>query len=91
MTDWVDMPESKKPKKARKRSDLRQIGLLGAIPMLLASGPLIGFFIGRWLDDKLGTDPILLLIFLALGFAAAVRETIKIIKEADRDNKDKEI
>jgi F0F1-type ATP synthase assembly protein I len=88
---WVRMPGSRKPEKAKKRRYIRQIGLLGAIPMLLAAGPLIGFFIGRWLDNKFGTDPILLIIFLTLGFVAAVREIIKIIKEAERDNEDNEI
>ena len=85
------MPESKKPKKAKKRSELRQIGLLGTIPMLMATGPLIGFFIGRWLDEKFGTEPYLLLVLLAMGFGAAVRETIKIIKQANRENEDTEI
>lgn len=85
------MPESKKPKKAKKRSELRQLGLLGTIPMLLAAGPLIGFFIGRWLDSKLGTEPFLMILFLVMGFGAAVKETIKIIKEANRDSEDEEI
>jgi len=85
------LPESRKPKKGKKRSELRQLGLLGTIPMLLASGPLIGFFGGRWLDSKLGTEPFLMIVLLALGFAASIKETIKIIKEANRDNKDEEL
>ena len=82
------MPESRNPKKAKKRSELRQIGLLGTIPMMLAAGPLIGFFIGRWLDSKLGTEPYLFIVMLALGFAASVKETVKIIKEANREPED---
>ena len=65
--------------------NLRSIGLLGAIPMMIGLGPLIGYLIGEWLDDKLGTDPYLMILFIALGFGAAVKETIKIIKEANRD------
>ena len=64
--------------------DLRSIGLLGAIPMMIGLGPLIGYLIGEWLDDLLGTAPYLMILFIALGFGAAVKETIKIIKEASR-------
>ena len=86
------MPFGKKPNdKAEKRSELRQVGLLGTIPMLMAAGPLIGYFGGSWLDGKLGTSPYLMIIFLGMGFAASVKETIKIIKQANRDNKDEEL
>lgn len=85
------MPAPNEPKKAKKRSELRQIGLLGAIPMLLATGPLIGFFGGRWLDDKLGTAPFLMIILMIMGFGASVKETVKIIKQANQDNKDNEL
>ncbi len=65
--------------------DLRKIGLLGAIPMMIGLGPLIGYLIGDWIDYKLGTGPYLMILFIALGFGAAVKETIKIIKQANRD------
>jgi F0F1-type ATP synthase assembly protein I len=85
------MPANKKPDKLWKGKNLRQLGLLGSIPMLLAAGPLIGFFIGRWLDSQFGTKPFLMLVLLIMGFTAAVMETIRILKEANRDNKDSEL
>ena len=86
------MPEDKRPnKKAWKGKDLRQIGLLGTIPMLMAAGPLIGFFGGKWLDSKLGTEPYLMIILLFMGFAASVKETVKILKQANQDNEDEEL
>lgn len=72
----------KSPKDGRR--NLRAIGLLGVIPMLIGVGPMIGYFIGDWLDNKFGTGPYLMILFIAIGFGAAVKETIKIIKEADR-------
>lgn len=72
----------KSPKDGRR--NLRAIGLLGVIPMLIGVGPMIGYFIGDWLDGKFGTGPYLMILFIAIGFGAAVKETIKIIKEADR-------
>ncbi len=79
------MPESRKPKKGSKRSNYRQLGLLGTIPILIAVGPVVGFFIGRWLDEKLGTEPYLLVLFLIFGFIASGREIYGIIKRADED------
>ena len=79
------MPESRRPKKGSKRSGYRQLGLLGTIPILIAVGPVVGFFIGRWLDEKLGTEPFLLVLFLIFGFVAAGREIYGIIKRAEED------
>lgn len=82
------MPESKKPGKAKKGIELRQLGLLGTIPILLAVGPVIGFFIGRWLDGIMGTEPYLLIIFLIIGFIAAGKEVYRIIKRAEKGIED---
>ena len=60
----------------------KQLGLLSVIPALLAVAPLVGFFMGTWIDRWFGTEPVFKLIFLALGFAAGMRETITLIKRA---------
>jgi F0F1-type ATP synthase assembly protein I len=59
--------------------------MLTSIPILLAVSPLVGYFMGRVLDRWLSTTPWLSLIFLGFGFAAGVRETIKIVKRASQD------
>ena len=76
-------------KKKKRRSSYRQLGILGTIPILIAVGPLVGFFIGRWLDSKFGTDPYLLILFLIFGFIATGKEVYKLIKRAEEDT-DKE-
>jgi F0F1-type ATP synthase assembly protein I len=50
--------------------------------MILAAAPLIGYFLGRWLDVKFGTEPLFMLILLVLGLVAGVRETVLIIRKA---------
>jgi ATP synthase protein I len=55
---------------------------------MLLAGPLIGAFIGYWLDSKLGTKPYLLIGFLILGFVSAGREVYKLIKQISDDDKD---
>lgn len=81
------MPGFFKPPKDGGRN-LRTVGLLGVIPLMIGVGPLVGYIIGDWLDGKLGTAPWLMIVFIALGFGAAIKETIKIIKEANREPED---
>ncbi|HEX9751564.1 MAG TPA: AtpZ/AtpI family protein [candidate division Zixibacteria bacterium] len=64
---------------------LRPIGLLTAIPFVLLVGPLIGYYLGDWLDRRYGTEPWLMVIFIVLGFTASGREVYKLIKSAARD------
>jgi len=80
------LPEPEKPRKVKGRREIRQLGLLGTIPILLVVGPVVGFFIGRWLDSKLGTEPYLLIVFLVFGFIASGKEIYVIIKRAEQGN-----
>lgn len=57
------------------------IGIYMTIPFILAIPPIISWAIGNWLDDKLGTSPFLVIIFLILGFIAGGREFYRIIKK----------
>jgi ATP synthase protein I len=63
----------------------RQIGLLSTIPLILAVAPLVGYFLGRWLDGRLHTGSVLSVIFLVLGLVAGVRETVVILRKATRE------
>ena len=59
---------------------LRTAGLLLAIPTLLIVSPLVGFFIGNWLDRRFHTEPWLGIAGLVVGFAAGGRETYMIYR-----------
>ena len=73
---------SKQPGQERYRT-MRQVGLLGTIPMIMAAYPTAGFFLGRWLDGKLGTTPILSIVLIVLGLVGAVRDIARLIKRAN--------
>jgi len=66
---------------------MRQIGLLTGIPILLAVGPIIGYFAGNWLDGKFGTEPTFTIILIVLGFVASGKEVYRLIKRATKDLK----
>lgn len=63
----------------------RQLSLIGIIPAIMAVGPLIGFFIGKWLDEKLGTEPYLMWVLILLGLIAAGKETYQVIKRVSNE------
>jgi F0F1-type ATP synthase assembly protein I len=54
--------------------------MLLAIPTLLIVSPLVGFFIGSWLDRRFNTSPWITVVGLILGFVAAGRETYLIYR-----------
>jgi F0F1-type ATP synthase assembly protein I len=64
---------------------LRRAGLLSTVPVLLAASPIIGFYMGRFLDTKLGTDPTFSIIFLVLGFVAGGVQVAKVVKLANKE------
>jgi ATP synthase protein I len=64
---------------------VRQAGLLSTIPVLLTVSPLVGFFMGRFIDGKLGTDPIFTIVFLVFGFVAGARQIARIIKLSNKE------
>jgi F0F1-type ATP synthase assembly protein I len=61
----------------------RQMGLLTTIPFLMAVPPIAGLLIGRYLDKRFNVYPVLTIIFLLLGFAAAVREVVNVMRKAN--------
>jgi ATP synthase protein I len=78
----------KRPAAERAGRSLRPVGQLTAIPFVLLVGPVLGYFIGDWLDRKWGTEPYLMILFITLGFVAAGREVWGLIKRASRDQED---
>ena len=68
------------PGKKTPYEGLRSAGLLLTIPTLLIVAPLVGFFLGSWLDGRFGTGPWLGIAGLVVGFAAAGRETYRIYR-----------
>ena len=57
-------------------------GLLSFIPVIMASGPLAGYFCADYLEKRFGLPGFTSAIFITTGFIASARETIRIIKLA---------
>ena len=70
-------------------SQLKQLGALTVIPIVLLVGPLVGFFIGGWIDQKFRLYPWFTVLFLILGFVASGREVTRLLKQVLRDENKK--
>ena len=66
--------------KESKLKMAKQVGIYITVPFVLAVPPMIGWFLGQWLDAFFNTSPYLMYLFLLLGFASGFRELYRIIK-----------
>jgi F0F1-type ATP synthase assembly protein I len=69
---------------------MRPLGMLTTIPVFLAVTPLVGFFIGQFLDRRFHTDPIFTVLFLILGFVGGGRQVAQLIRRAYADQEDRD-
>ncbi len=81
----TDDPDDPKAQEVRKEA--RQVGILTGVPAALVAGPLVGLLAGKFLDNHFHTSPWLLLVCLALGFAASGREVVRMLRLSNQTPK----
>lgn len=67
-----------------QREQLRRVGSLSTVGLELALSIALGFYAGRWLDEKLGTEPWLEWIGLGFGLAAGALSLYRAVRRAKR-------
>ncbi|MCL5966947.1 MAG: AtpZ/AtpI family protein [Deltaproteobacteria bacterium] len=76
-----------------RRAFFRELGKYSALGLEMALSVLIGWWIGSWLDGKLGTTPWLMILWIGFGFAAGVRSlyrsALRSEKELEKDEEAK--
>lgn len=65
--------------KNRKHRRTQAILNYVTLPFVLSVPPIIGWYIGSWLDRYFEIAPYCMYIFLVLGFVAGVREFYRIV------------
>ena len=74
-------------KKSGLYSQVKQIGSLTAIPVILVVGPLLGYFAGNWVDRKFQLFPWFTISGLFVGFIASGREIFRLVREFLEEDK----
>lgn len=65
---------------------LKQLGVLTTIPIILLAGPAVGYFMGGWIDRKFQIHPWFTVALTALGFVASSREVFRLLKQISKDD-----
>jgi F0F1-type ATP synthase assembly protein I len=68
------------------KGPIRALAGLGGMGFVLAALTILGWLLGRYLDEKLGTSPWLSLVGSLLGMAAGFFEVITIVRRAERED-----
>lgn len=71
-----------KPDEKEDRKFYRQMSIFATIPTLIIVSPMVGFFIGDWLDDKFDTTPVFVIVGLIVGFVSAALETYRLVRKS---------
>ena len=83
LTDYKELsiiePIPEKPKSKIRQA--YEIGTVSSVGIEFAVAIVIGWAVGHYLDGKLGTDPYLMLLFLAFGIAAGFMALVRIARE----------
>lgn len=78
------MPVEEPPRK-RPTAFLRALAYALELPFILVAGVVIGGGIGWWLDQYVGTAPLLAIVLGLLGFIAGLREILRRIPQNDEN------
>ena len=63
------------------KKNIRILGYVSTVGLAMAFSVGIGAFVGYYLDNKFGTKPWLLIVFLCLGVVAAFRNLFIMYKK----------
>ena len=69
----------------KQRRPYQAIALYTAILSQLVGSILIGIFGGKWIDQKLETEPLFLIIGLFLGLAAGIYTMLRSVRHFSGD------
>lgn len=75
-------PAARRAKRAFTTLSASSIGLEFGLSVV------IGLLGGRWLDQRLGTTPWLMMLLLVLGLVAGFRNVLRAVQRADRASRD---
>ena len=65
-------------KKREKGHPLENLALISQIGIAMITPIIMGLYLGRWIDNKLNTQPIFLFVFIVMGVIAGFMNLFKI-------------
>ncbi len=62
----------------KKSSAFENLALISQIGISMVVPIIMSLYIGKWLDDRLGTAPIFLFVFIIIGISSAFMSVFKL-------------
>lgn len=69
----------------RQKNPFKAMALMSGISAQLVGSILIGIFLGKWLDEKMGTLPLFLIFGLLIGLATGIFSMLRLIRRFSGD------
>ncbi|WP_082362207.1 AtpZ/AtpI family protein [Chondromyces crocatus] len=63
------------------KQEWKSVGNFGTLGLEIVLSILLGLFVGRWLDGKLGISPWMTLLWSAFGVGAAVKAILRSVRD----------
>ncbi len=63
------------------------MALASTIGLSLVIPPVMGYFAGRWLDGRFGTEPVISMIGLVVGIVLGFVEMVPILHQIEREER----
>ncbi len=83
----IRLPGEPHRKEAPIDKGMRAMALASTIGLSLVIPPVLGYFAGRWLDGRFGTDPILSMVGLMVGIVLGFVEMVHILHQIEREER----
>ena len=74
------------PEKKNRGKTLRAVSLVRSFGLTMGAAILLGFYVGSYLDGKLGTDPWFMVLFVILCIVGAFIKFVQSTKTIDNHN-----
>lgn len=70
---------------AERAKAWKTLSLALYVPIVMVVAPVAGYYLGSWLDRKLGTDSWLTWICILMGFGVAARQIYHIVRRIQKE------
>lgn len=80
-------PGEPRRKEAPMNQGMRAMALASTIGLSLVLPPVLGYFAGRWLDGRFGTEPVISMIGLVVGIVLGFVEMVHILQQIEREER----
>lgn len=71
------------PQREKQSEMWAQVGFYAGLGIIIPAAVIIAYVTGWWLDQKLGTSPVLAIVMAFVGLAGGIWETVRILTQRE--------